>query len=80
MLTPDSSRFWPAEGWEPGATPPSLDKQPVRDFLEATGWDKAPPPPALPPEVVAATTARYREAYHRLTDRSLDDWPAPPAA
>jgi len=80
VLTPDSSRFWPAEGWEPGATPPSLDKQPVRDFLEATGWDKGPPPPALPPEVVAATTARYRKAYEQLTGRSLDDWPAPPAA
>ena len=80
VLTPDSSRFWPAEGWEPGTTPPSLDKQPVRDFLEATGWDKAPPPPALPPEVVAATTARYRQAYEQLTGRSLDDWPAPPAA
>ncbi len=78
VLTPDSSRFWPAEGWSPGETPPSLDKQPVRDFLEATGWDKAPPPPSLPAEVVAATTARYRQAYERLTGRSLDDWPAPP--
>ncbi len=80
VLTPDSSRFWPAEGWSPGETPPSLDKQPVRDFLEATGWDKAPPPPPLPAEVVDATTARYRQAYQQLTGRSLDDWPAPPAA
>ena len=80
VLTPDSSRFWPAEGWSPGETPPSLDKQPVRDFLEATGWDKEPPPPTLPAEVVAATTARYRQAYQQLTGRSLDDWPAPPAA
>ncbi len=79
VLTPDSSRFWPADGWKPGETPPSLDKQPVRDFLEATGWDKAPPPPSLPAEVVAATSARYREAYLRLTGKSLDDWPAPPA-
>ena len=78
VLTPDSSRFWPAEGWSPGETPPSLDKQPVRDFLEATGWDKAPPPPTLPPDVIAATTKRYREAYERLTGRSLDAWPAPP--
>ena len=77
VLTPDSSRFWPAEGWEPGQVPPSLDKQPVRDFLESTGWDKKPPPPPLPPEVVGATTQRYREAYRQLTGRSLDDWPAP---
>ncbi|HEV8114745.1 MAG TPA: phosphoribosylaminoimidazolesuccinocarboxamide synthase, partial [Acidimicrobiales bacterium] len=63
-----------------GETPPSLDKQPVRDFLEASGWDKAPPPPGLPAEVIAATTARYRQAYEQLTGRSLDDWPAPPAA
>ena len=79
VLTPDSSRFWPAEGWSPGETPPSLDKQPVRDFLETTGWDKAPPPPSLPAEVVAATTDRYRQAYQQLTGRSLDDWPSPPA-
>jgi len=78
VLTPDSSRFWPAEGWEPAQVPPSLDKQPVRDFLEATGWDKRPPPPSLPAEVVAATTRRYREAYERLTGRSLDTWPGPP--
>ncbi len=77
VLTPDSSRFWPAAGWEPGQVPPSLDKQPVRDFLEATGWDKRPPPPSLPPEVVAATTQRYRQAYERLTDRRLADWPGP---
>ena len=79
VLTPDSSRFWPAEGWAPGEVPPSLDKQPVRDFLETTGWDKKPPPPALPPDVVAATTSRYREAYERLTGHRLDDWPGPGA-
>ena len=78
VLTPDSSRFWPAEGWSPGDVPPSLDKQPVRDFLDTTGWDKTPPPPPLPPDVVAATTTRYREAYERLTGRSLEGWPAPP--
>ncbi len=77
VLTPDSSRFWPADGWSPGEVPPSLDKQPVRDFLERTGWDKEPPPPSLPPEVVAATSKRYREAYEHLTGRRLDDWPAP---
>ena len=75
MLTPDSSRFWPADGCEPGSTPPAFDKQPVRDWLEATGWDKRPPPPPLPPEVVAATQARYVEAYERLTGRSFADWP-----
>jgi len=77
VLTPDSSRFWPAEGWGPGDVPPSLDKQPVRDFLEATGWDKKPPPPSLPAEVVAATSARYREAYERISGLRLDDWPTP---
>ncbi len=71
VLTPDSSRFWPADGWSPGDVPPSLDKQPVRDFLDTTTWDKSPPPPPLPPEVVVATTQRYREAYQRLTGRTL---------
>jgi phosphoribosylaminoimidazole-succinocarboxamide synthase len=75
VLTPDSSRFWPADEWEPGRTPPSFDKQPLRDWLEGTGWDKTPPPPALPPEVVEATRARYVEAYERLTGRSFGDWP-----
>ena len=63
VLTPDSSRFWPADQWSPGATPPSFDKQPVRDHLAGLDWDKTPPPPALPGEVVAAASARYREAY-----------------
>ncbi len=76
VLTPDSSRFWPAAEWKPGTTPPSFDKQPVRDWLAAVeGWDKTPPPPTLPDEVVAATAARYREAYERICGRSLDDWP-----
>jgi phosphoribosylaminoimidazole-succinocarboxamide synthase len=75
VLTPDSSRFWPVDDWTPGATPPSFDKQPVRDFLETLDWDKTPPPPALPPEVVSATSARYAEAYERITGRSLADWP-----
>jgi phosphoribosylaminoimidazole-succinocarboxamide synthase len=73
--TPDSSRFWLAPDWRPGRTPPGYDKQPVRDWLEASGWDKRPPPPHLPPEVVAATRARYVEAYERLTGRRLSDWP-----
>jgi phosphoribosylaminoimidazole-succinocarboxamide synthase len=75
VLTPDSSRFWPVDDWTPGATPPSFDKQPVRDYLETLAWDKTPPPPALPPEVVSATSARYAEAYERITGRSLADWP-----
>lgn len=74
VLTPDSSRFWDAESWRPGTTPPSFDKQPVRDWLEATGWDKSPPPPALPDEVVAATSERYVAAYERLSGRRLADW------
>ena len=78
VLTPDSSRFWPAGGYEPGSTPPGFDKQPVRDWLEATGWDKRPPPPPLPPEVVAATQARYVEIYERLSGRSFADWPGTP--
>ncbi len=66
-LTPDSSRFWPADTWRPGGSPPSFDKQFVRDFLETTGWNKTPPAPVLPPDVVAGTRARYAEAYERLT-------------
>ena len=71
VLTPDSSRFWPVDGWSPGSTPPSFDKQPLRDWLETTGWDKAPPPPPLPAEVVEATATRYREAYERVTGERL---------
>jgi len=70
-LTPDSSRFWPADGYRVGISPPSFDKQYVRDWLESSGWDKRPPAPRLPAEVVADTAARYREAYERLTGRSL---------
>jgi phosphoribosylaminoimidazole-succinocarboxamide synthase len=75
ILTPDSSRFWPADGWEPGRTPPSFDKQPLRDWLEGTGWNKTPPPPPLPAEVVQATRDRYVEAYERLTGLAFADWP-----
>jgi len=70
-LTPDSSRFWPADGYRPGANPPSFDKQFVRDWLEASGWNKQPPAPALPPEVVTRTQALYLEAFRRLTGRDL---------
>ncbi|MEX1178798.1 MAG: phosphoribosylaminoimidazolesuccinocarboxamide synthase [Nitriliruptor sp.] len=74
VMTPDSSRYWPADAWEPGASPPSFDKQYVRDFATSTGWDKQPPAPALPDEVVAATRSRYVEAYERLTGTSFGDW------
>jgi phosphoribosylaminoimidazole-succinocarboxamide synthase len=67
VLTPDSSRFWPAESYQPGASPPSFDKQYVRDWLEASGWNKKPPPPKLPPEVIARTAEKYQEALRRLT-------------
>jgi phosphoribosylaminoimidazole-succinocarboxamide synthase len=67
VLTPDSSRYWPAEAWKPGASPPSFDKQIVRDWLETTSWNKEPPPPALPGDVVARTSARYQEILDRLT-------------
>ena len=70
-LTPDSSRFWPAQGYAPGRPQPSFDKQYVRDYLEKIGWNKQPPAPELPAEVVAATRAKYREAYRLLTGREL---------
>ncbi len=66
VLTPDSSRFWPADQYQTGISPPSFDKQFLRDWLEQQAWDKAPPPPPLPPEIVAKTAARYREALDRL--------------
>jgi phosphoribosylaminoimidazole-succinocarboxamide synthase len=75
VLTPDSSRFWPADAWIPGTTPPSFDKQPVRDWLEGTGWDKTPPPPALPQDVVDASRDRYVAAYEKISGRSFADWP-----
>jgi phosphoribosylaminoimidazole-succinocarboxamide synthase len=71
-VTPDSSRFWPANEYQPGHAQPSFDKQYVRDYLERIGWNKQPPAPALPADVVAATRSRYREAYERLTGRALD--------
>jgi phosphoribosylaminoimidazole-succinocarboxamide synthase len=67
VLTPDSSRFWPAEGWQPGRPQDAYDKQIVRDWAAGTGWDKRPPGPALPPEIVEATRCRYLEVYERIT-------------
>lgn len=78
VLTPDSSRFWPQEHYELGRGQPSLDKQPVRDWLdEVPDWDKSPPPPGLPDAVVGATTDRYRDIFHRLTGVSLDNFNPP---
>jgi phosphoribosylaminoimidazole-succinocarboxamide synthase len=71
-LTPDSSRFWPADEYVPGRTQPSFDKQYVRDYLEKIGWNKQAPGPALPADVVAATRGKYREAYQRITGHELD--------
>jgi phosphoribosylaminoimidazole-succinocarboxamide synthase len=74
VLTPDSSRFWPADGWEPGHAQPSYDKQYVRDWLSANGWDKTAPGPELPEEVVAMTREKYVEAYEKLTGSSFDSY------
>jgi phosphoribosylaminoimidazole-succinocarboxamide synthase len=72
VLTPDSSRFWPADTYEPGRGQASFDKQYVRDWLDESGWDRNPPAPKLPDEVVEGTSARYRDAYERITGRSLE--------
>jgi phosphoribosylaminoimidazole-succinocarboxamide synthase len=74
VLTPDSSRYWPADRWAPGGSPPSFDKQFVRDHVTAAGWDRRPPAPALPDEVVEATRSRYREAFERITGRPFASW------
>jgi phosphoribosylaminoimidazole-succinocarboxamide synthase len=71
VLTPDSSRFWPADTWRVGVSPPSFDKQYVRDYLETLNWDKRPPGPHLPPSVIEATSAKYHEALRRLTGPAL---------
>ena len=71
VLTPDSSRFWPADKFQPGQAQPSFDKQFVRDYLETLAWDKSPPAPSLPPLIVSRTQAKYLEAYERLTGRKL---------
>jgi phosphoribosylaminoimidazole-succinocarboxamide synthase len=74
VLTPDSSRFWPADGYEPGRSQPSFDKQYVRDWVSGTGWDKRPPAPELPEDVVAGTRSRYVDAYERITGEPFDAW------
>jgi phosphoribosylaminoimidazole-succinocarboxamide synthase len=74
VLTPDSSRYWPADSWQPGGEMPSFDKQYVRDWLDRSGWDHNSPAPPLPGEVIAGTRARYVEAYERITGRSFTDY------
>jgi phosphoribosylaminoimidazole-succinocarboxamide synthase len=78
IFTPDSSRFWPADAYEPGSSPPSFDKQFARDYAESLGWDKSPPGPELPDEIVEGTRARYVEAFERLTGLRFDDYLADP--
>ncbi len=78
VLTPDSSRFWPADEYEPGRPQPSFDKQYARDYCESLGWDKTAPGPELPPEIVAGTRSRYVEAFERLTGIPFDDYLADP--
>jgi len=73
VLTSDNSRFWPADQYAPGGSPPSFDKQFVRDWLESTDWDKQSPPPPLPEDVIAKTRAKYVEAYERLTGKRFED-------
>jgi len=74
VLTPDSSRYWPADGYEPGRPQPSFDKQFVRDWATASGWDRTPPAPAIPEEIVQAVRGRYLEAYERITGEPLAAW------
>ncbi len=74
VITPDSSRIWPAAEVRSGETPPSFDKQPFRDWLGTQTWDRTPPPPKVPDEIVATTAARYVDAYERVTGHSIDDW------
>jgi phosphoribosylaminoimidazole-succinocarboxamide synthase len=74
VLTPDSSRFWPADGYEPGRSQPSFDKQFVRDWASGSGWDKSPPAPELPEDVVEGTRQRYVEAYERITEEPFSAW------
>jgi len=78
IFTPDSSRFWPADEYQPGGPQPSFDKQFVRDYTESLGWDKTPPGPGLPDDVVAGTRARYIEAFEQITRMSFDEYAAEP--
>ena len=77
VMTPDSSRYWPADRYAPGGSPPSYDKQFVRDYMDSVGWDRESPPPHLPAEVIENTRARYIEAYELITGQSFDEWFGP---
>ncbi|HTL85456.1 MAG TPA: phosphoribosylaminoimidazolesuccinocarboxamide synthase [Acidimicrobiia bacterium] len=77
MMTPDSSRYWPADEYEPGTSPPSFDKQYVRDYMDSTGWAHEPPAPHVPADVIANTRAKYVEAYELVTGLSFGDWYGP---
>ena len=77
LMTPDSSRYWPAEHYAPGGSPPSYDKQYVRDYMDSVGWDRESPPPHLPADVIASTRGRYVEAYELITGQSFDEWFGP---
>jgi phosphoribosylaminoimidazole-succinocarboxamide synthase len=74
VITPDSSRIWPADHVRSGETPPSFDKQPFRDWLDTQQWERTPPPPKVPEDIIATTSARYVDAYERVTDKPLRDW------
>jgi phosphoribosylaminoimidazole-succinocarboxamide synthase len=74
MMTPDSSRYWPRDAYAPGSSPPSFDKQYVRDFMDSTGWTHEPPAPAMPADVIANTRAKYVEAYELITDLAFSEW------
>ncbi|MFA9272825.1 MAG: phosphoribosylaminoimidazolesuccinocarboxamide synthase, partial [Baekduiaceae bacterium] len=74
VLTPDSSRFWPVDGYEVGHGQPSFDKQYVRDWASKSGWDKSPPAPAIPDDIIEGTRARYIEAYEKITGEPFDAW------
>jgi phosphoribosylaminoimidazole-succinocarboxamide synthase len=74
MMTPDSSRYWPRDAYRPGSSPPSFDKQYVRDFMESTGWNREPPAPHMPAAVIGNTRAKYVEAYELLTERAFAEW------
>jgi phosphoribosylaminoimidazole-succinocarboxamide synthase len=77
MMTPDSSRYWPTDSYRPGSSPPSFDKQYVRDYMDTTGWNHEPPAPRMPESVIANTRGKYVEAYELLTDLSFDEWYSP---